>query len=92
MIDTAKEKLITIKDARKLFPVRPSLSTVFRWLNKGTRGVKLESVRIGGRRYTTAEAIDRFIDAQQREPSARKSRRRDQSLADAKRLLDAFDV
>jgi len=34
-----------------------------RWALEGSRGVKLESIRIGGFRYTSAEAVQRFIAA-----------------------------
>jgi Protein of unknown function (DUF1580) len=43
---------------------------VCRWIQKGVRGpngniVKLEAVRIAGRFYSSREALQRFIDAQQ---------------------------
>ena len=62
MIDLNKEKPLALKDAclhRMLN--RPNISTIWRWITTGTRGVKLESVLIGGQRYTTDEAIQRFI-------------------------------
>jgi hypothetical protein len=34
---------------------------MWRWALRGVDGVKLESFKIGGRRYTTAEALDRFV-------------------------------
>lgn len=64
MIDLNKEKPLSLKDAclhRMLH--RPNISTVWRWITAGTRGVKLESVLIGGQRFTTDEAIQRFIKA-----------------------------
>ena len=39
---------------------KPNRSTTMRWRTRGSRGVKLESVRIGGRRFTSEEAIERF--------------------------------
>lgn len=36
-------------------------ATVWRWATKGVRGVKLESLTVGGRRVTSAEAFERFI-------------------------------
>jgi hypothetical protein len=38
-----------------------SSSTVWRWTMRGLRGVRLETYSIGGRRFTTREAFDRFI-------------------------------
>ena len=34
--------------------------TVHRWRLRGVKGIKLETTRVGGRRYTTAEWLDRF--------------------------------
>ncbi len=38
-------------------------STVYRWATKGVRGRVLETVRVGGVRYTTVEALERFLSA-----------------------------
>ena len=40
-----------------------NVSTVWRWAVKGCRGVVLESLSIGGRRYTSEEAFGRFIES-----------------------------
>lgn len=37
--------------------------TVWRWCVKGARGVKLESLAIGGKRITSREAFERFVSA-----------------------------
>ncbi|MFO0954422.1 MAG: DUF1580 domain-containing protein [Isosphaeraceae bacterium] len=37
------------------------VATVFRWKG-GLRGVKLETIRIGGTLHTSAEALQRFFD------------------------------
>jgi hypothetical protein len=63
MIDTTAEELISLSDAIELIPGKPHLSQVYRWARRGLRGVKLEWVRCGGRRYTSREAITRFITA-----------------------------
>jgi len=66
-IDTSTETIISFNDARSAFPGidrRLSLATLHRWRLHGVRGVKLETVLIGGLRYTSREAIDRFIQAQ----------------------------
>jgi len=41
---------------------RPHRSTMWRWAMVGINGVKLRSAKIGGRRYTSAEALQQFID------------------------------
>lgn len=38
-------------------------STVWRWSLRGCRGVKLESFSVGAKRFTTAEAFARFVEA-----------------------------
>ena len=60
-INVNRERLLTVSAAAKSLPERRHIATVWRWLHAGCRGVKLESVLIGGRRYTSKEAIQRFI-------------------------------
>ena len=63
-LDIQQEQLISLKEAPKHLPKRNGkrthYSTVFRWATKGARGRKLESVLIGGMRYTSVEALSRF--------------------------------
>jgi hypothetical protein len=42
---------------------RPSMKNVYRWVDKGLGGVKLEAHKIGGRWYTGRQAIDAFLEA-----------------------------
>jgi hypothetical protein len=42
---------------------KPNVSTLWRWCMKGCKGVKLDSICIGGKRYVTVSAIARFIEA-----------------------------
>jgi hypothetical protein len=60
MIDISNEFLLTISAAAKSLPSRPHISTVWRWIQRGVRGVKLETYLIGGRRFTSREALERF--------------------------------
>lgn len=66
MIDVENETLISLKEAIPLFPgcKKLSMPTVYRWFQHGIRGVKLETVMIGRHRFTSREAITRFIVAQ----------------------------
>jgi len=82
------ETLIQFPDARSAFPGgrRISLATLHRWRLTGIRGVKLDTVLIGGLRYTSREAIARFISAQNFQeapaaPAITPSQRRKQSEA-----------
>lgn len=64
-IDVEIEELIHFHDAVNSFPGRkPCLQTLHRWRLRGVRGTKLETCIIGGLRYTSKEAITRFIEAQ----------------------------
>jgi hypothetical protein len=64
----------TVSQAARLFPtvngktVDPS--TVWRWVNKGVRGIKLQCERVGGRIVITDEAIHEFQRATQPQGAA----------------------
>lgn len=67
MIDFAKEELLSLTDAARRLPHRRAgrpthVATLFRWAKRGVRGVRLETVRIGGCVCTSSEAITRFIE------------------------------
>jgi hypothetical protein len=63
MIDVQTESLVSLPDACKLIPGTPHLATVHRWRLRGVRGgVKLETCLCGGRRFTSVEAVQRFVD------------------------------
>lgn len=70
-INTEIEAVIPFSDARTSFPggKRLSLATLHRWRLHGVRGVRLETILIGGLRYTSSEAITRFIAAQNADES-----------------------
>jgi Protein of unknown function (DUF1580) len=40
-----------------------ALSTIWRWTLSGRRGHRLQSVRVGGARYTTASWFEAFVVA-----------------------------
>ncbi|MEJ7590355.1 MAG: DUF1580 domain-containing protein [Planctomycetaceae bacterium] len=64
-IDFEAETIITLGEACRAFPPNGiSDATMARWIQKGVKGVKLETLLIGGRRVTSKEAICRFIAAQ----------------------------
>ena len=70
-IDTDTETLLTLCESRTAFPggKRLALATLHRWKLKGVHGVRLETILIGGMRYTSREAISRFIAAQNADES-----------------------
>ena len=58
------ESLLALTEACKHFPVKCSRSGIERWLRRGSRGTVLESVLICGKRYTSKEAVGRFLRGQ----------------------------
>jgi hypothetical protein len=63
MIDIHTEDLVLLGKAATLLPGRTHRSTLERWRLVGRRGVKLETVLIGGQRYTSKQALARFAEA-----------------------------
>lgn len=67
MIDVMTESLVPLKEVPRLLPPRDGdrpihISAVYRWVQRGVRGKRLESVRIGGTTYTSREALQRFAE------------------------------
>lgn len=60
-IDIHGESLVPLVEAPAHIPGRPHLSTIHRWIQRGVRGLKLDTVVVGTRRFTSHEAIERFI-------------------------------
>lgn len=65
---------LSLVEATKVIPGRPSLPTVHRWTHRGVRGVKLWSYRVGGRIYTTSEAVQEFLNELNRSDDERLAR------------------
>lgn len=65
MIDLERERLISLREAALILPSRGgkrfSYGTLNRWANKGLRGRRLESWKVGGRLYTSVAALNRFV-------------------------------
>ncbi len=55
------EDTLSIADACKEIPGRPSTATVWRWTKRGIYGVRLESFRSGHAIMTSRQAINRFL-------------------------------
>lgn len=67
-IKITSETVMTLSAAAKLLPKvrngkRPHVATLYRWSGPGLRGVRLETIRIGGTTCTSVEALQRFFDA-----------------------------
>ena len=81
MIDVNQEQLVPIRNVPGLLPRRPTgkrvhISAVYRWVQRGVRGVRLESIRIGGTTYTSREALQRFAERHDHPSSARREQDR----------------
>jgi len=62
-IELETQDLLSITQAASRIPGRPHVATVHRWVHSGLQGVRLDSWKVGGKRFTSIEAIERFIAA-----------------------------
>ncbi len=84
MIDL-NESLLSLPETAKLVPRRRAgrkvaTSTIYRWINRGVAGIRLEALSAGGGLVTSREALDRFF----RDVTA--ARRADRLLASGPRV------
>ena len=97
MIDLSTERVVSLTDATHHLPrrrkgKRPSVATIYRWSLRGCRGVRLETVQVGGTRCTSLEALQRFCErlssahpSDSEEAAVSRSRRREREKATAER-------
>lgn len=67
-IDFEQEVLITLAAAARKVPGRVPgkpvhTATLARWATRGVNGRQLETLKIGGRLFTSVEALSRFVSA-----------------------------
>lgn len=62
-IDLEHERLISLAEAQALLPGHPHLSTLWRWRKRGIGGVRLDTIRVGGRRFVSLKQLSGFIAA-----------------------------
>jgi hypothetical protein len=104
MIDITTEEVLTFSKAAARLPERrkgsrPHLATFYRWAERGIRGVRLESIQIGGTRCTSTQALQRFFDRLSGIPSETEtlsppalSRERQKAIKQAERELDKAGI
>ena len=94
MIDINSENLLTMAEAAALLPGRPSLCCLWRWRVRGIRGRKLECVVLGGKPYTSREALARFARHQggTDQPTVRTPKARERAIAKAEAELTARGI
>jgi hypothetical protein len=65
LINPSTDALLSLKSVCRLIPGRRgkgiALTTVYRWAQRGCKGCRLDTILIGGTRYTTRGALDRFV-------------------------------
>ena len=61
MSSVLEQELISLKQACKIIPTRPHVATIWRWVERGCRGHKLESWLVGGQRFTSTAALETFF-------------------------------
>ncbi len=86
MIDLKTEQIIPIGSVPRHLPHRPNLSTIYRWIGAGS----LETVKLGGRTFTSLEALDRFAKhrgGRSKPPESTPTPQRQREIADAERKL-----
>lgn len=94
MIDIEQETLLTLSAAAKRLPHGRAgkpvhVATLHRWAAPGgLQGVRLETIKIGGVRYTSVEALERFIqlcsaDYAHQKPQTTRQRQREIATAEA---------
>ncbi len=101
MIDSLSETLISLADVPAQLPERrggkrPHVSCIYRWAQRGCKGVKLEVLQCGGTKVTSLEALQRFYErlsaASNGEPKALLSgsvKRRQRAADNATKELEA---
>ncbi len=69
MIKLISEEVLTLSEAarqpflpRRRNGKRPHVATIYRWAQVGIRGIRLETLRVGGSLCTSKEALQRFCE------------------------------
>jgi len=67
MINVSSEALLSLSEAAGRLPKRrrgkrPHIATLYRWAQRGVRGIRLETIQVGGTLCTSLEALQRFFD------------------------------
>lgn len=97
MCDLLNEDRLTMGELARQEELNPC--TIWRWTGRGVKGVRLETFSIGGRRFTTQQAFQRFVAAttaaangQDPTPASRTNRQRESAIARAERELEKAGI
>ncbi len=61
MTELLTQSLVLLARASECVPTNPSANTLAGWAREGVRGVKLRTWMVGGRRFTSTEAVAEFL-------------------------------
>ena len=100
MIDLQTETVLSFSDAASHLPrrragKRPHVATLYRWASRGVRGVKLETIRVGGTLCTSIEALQRFCERltdPHAPPASQTTAAREREAQKAERQLDEIGI
>lgn len=102
MIDTAVEQPVPLAVVAREVPNREgrrgiNISTLWRWIQRGIKGQRLESVMVGGIRMTSREALQRFFTATTaaadgNKPTVRTNAQRQRAIDEAEAELSAAGI
>ena len=92
----ADETLVLLKEASPYFPATVSRGWLERMIRNGTRGVKLETFFFCNKRYTSKEAIRRFLERTQNSGNVKQEtirpRQKRRTEAELKEALRKFNL
>ena len=98
------ETLLSIPEAAKYVSKRVkgrqggrklNVATVYRWTDRGIRGIRLECTQVGGTRATSVEALERFfarLAGNEPAPARATPASKKRAVAAAERLLDKAGI
>jgi hypothetical protein len=99
MIDLSTETTFPLGELPRHVPARNGrrmhLSTGFRWASRGIRGVRLETIRVGGLLVTSVEALQRWCEqltAEDGDPAPHTSAQRERAAEAAEVQLDKIGI
>lgn len=62
-LDVTSGDFIAVNDVPAILPGRPHVASVWRWIHRGSHGIRLRAVKIGGRRYVSKADLNAFVAA-----------------------------
>ena len=61
-MSTLPSDAVPVVKLPEMLPGQPSVATVRRWIRDGAGGVRLSSIKLGGRRLVSLTAAERFCE------------------------------